>query len=605
MAVTGLNANMTMAEQDELNKKRGAFRDGVKQDYTGGGVEVRPLPIATATFTQPVKMAPVLRQGDVEGVKAAYRGVDEMNAQKVRLAEAQKQFAMNRLDARLPTHRAIQEELNRREGIRMSKAQLDEQQRLANQQNETVRYKTGVEALVKVAEPLLAADTSTGKFDVEAMKQEQLNKRAAYNAEKELAKVDRTTNSAEKLAFLDANVKAGTGMFKAQTDREIADLNNAREWAKIAVDAKNINNNAANKIIENKREFNLLNAKINAAGTPEDKQSMEALKTYMDSVGNAMISGRDVSAEASKLDEAINNIAASKSVDLSTISKSPSDMTQLIKEMTGEAPVPMVSRMEKMDTSVGAGRATSEAPMARLSGGIDLTRQLAKFINGEKLTPEDIRLVQVAKQNMGGKPEATMQGVMLPTKETVSKEAPKLTTGLNLTPLEQQMAVPPQGAVAVPVSTETERREDSSLRGVGWRGELVSKNGQAFREIDIPHFLPNGAEVRIPLLVPTLTPSEAQYLIDVKSGARQPDNNKTQLVGIKNGQHVYETVYDRIIRKAKAFAEDRIAQGMSPFAEEGEANVAPNTTTAQPAPAVQPATQETPGVKKVTGKLVL
>ncbi|MFA5354947.1 MAG: hypothetical protein WC291_12015 [Thermodesulfovibrionales bacterium] len=88
-------------------------------------------------------------------------------------------------------------------------------------------------------------------------------------------------------------------------------------------------------------------------------------------------------------------------------------------------------------------------------------------------------------------------------------------------------------------------RVDGTPKGNGFFGPLKRPDGKVSTELSVGITL-DGKETQIPVLVPTLTGQEVDFLL--------AGNKPTSL----------------IIQKAIAHARERIAQGKSPFAEEGE-----------------------------------
>jgi len=91
-------------------------------------------------------------------------------------------------------------------------------------------------------------------------------------------------------------------------------------------------------------------------------------------------------------------------------------------------------------------------------------------------------------------------------------------------------------------------REDGTQKGAGFLGPLKFHNGDTSTEISIGVTI-DGKETDIPTLVPTLTESEVQYLLN----GGDPNQN------------------EEIVRKATEHAIMRLNEGKSPFAEPGEA----------------------------------
>lgn len=91
------------------------------------------------------------------------------------------------------------------------------------------------------------------------------------------------------------------------------------------------------------------------------------------------------------------------------------------------------------------------------------------------------------------------------------------------------------------------KRADGTAKGEGYFGLLKRPDGDVSTELSIGVEM-NGKETEIPTLVPTLHPAEVQYLLD---GGRPTD---------------------AIVNKAVDFAQRRMSQGLSPFAQPGERN---------------------------------
>lgn len=96
-------------------------------------------------------------------------------------------------------------------------------------------------------------------------------------------------------------------------------------------------------------------------------------------------------------------------------------------------------------------------------------------------------------------------------------------------------------------------RADGTKKGTGFFGEIKRPDGSVMTEISIGVGL-NGKETEIPLIVPTLTKSEMDYLL------RSDTRSKTFM----------DRMPPSIIDKAVDHAAGRIKQGRSPFADEGE-----------------------------------
>jgi hypothetical protein len=91
-------------------------------------------------------------------------------------------------------------------------------------------------------------------------------------------------------------------------------------------------------------------------------------------------------------------------------------------------------------------------------------------------------------------------------------------------------------------------RSDGTLKGPGFLGVLKRPDGNVSTELSIGVGL-DGQETQIPTLVPTLTPEEVEWLLNMP-----PDFPASQIP---------EEIQD----KAVAHAIDRIRQGVSPFLE--------------------------------------
>lgn len=98
------------------------------------------------------------------------------------------------------------------------------------------------------------------------------------------------------------------------------------------------------------------------------------------------------------------------------------------------------------------------------------------------------------------------------------------------------------------------RRQDGTVKGDGFLGRLKRKDGTEATEISVGTEF-DGKEVEIPLLVPSLSQQEVQYLLDNPIGMNEPGN-----IGVKD-----PAVYDRIWGKAIRHAKQRMAAGRSPF----------------------------------------
>ena len=101
------------------------------------------------------------------------------------------------------------------------------------------------------------------------------------------------------------------------------------------------------------------------------------------------------------------------------------------------------------------------------------------------------------------------------------------------------------------------RRPDGTLTGQGFLGTLKGKTGMENAEISIGVQLEanDGKETDIPTLIPGLTEQEKNYLIDT------PESDIST---------VNPELFSTIMQKAVDHANERVRQGKSPFAEQGE-----------------------------------
>ena len=83
-------------------------------------------------------------------------------------------------------------------------------------------------------------------------------------------------------------------------------------------------------------------------------------------------------------------------------------------------------------------------------------------------------------------------------------------------------------------------RTDGTSKGDGWLGPLPTRDGQTMTELSMEMEM-DGKSVLLPLLVPTLTQEEVEYLA---SGARPTKG---------------------IVEKAVSHAKGRMGEGKSPF----------------------------------------
>jgi hypothetical protein len=96
-------------------------------------------------------------------------------------------------------------------------------------------------------------------------------------------------------------------------------------------------------------------------------------------------------------------------------------------------------------------------------------------------------------------------------------------------------------------------RPDGSMKGKGYFGEIKRPDGKVSTEISIGVGL-NGKETLIPLIVPTLTKSELDYLMK-----KNPED-----------EDFMDKLPESIIDKAVDHAVMRMKQNKSPFADDDE-----------------------------------
>jgi hypothetical protein len=101
-------------------------------------------------------------------------------------------------------------------------------------------------------------------------------------------------------------------------------------------------------------------------------------------------------------------------------------------------------------------------------------------------------------------------------------------------------------------------RPDGSAKGKGFFGELKRPDGNVSTEISVGVGI-NGKEMDIPLIVPTLTKQELQYLL----------NNDIK------GKKFMANMPKSIIEKAYDHAVIRVNEGKSPFAGPDEVQKGP------------------------------
>jgi hypothetical protein len=101
-------------------------------------------------------------------------------------------------------------------------------------------------------------------------------------------------------------------------------------------------------------------------------------------------------------------------------------------------------------------------------------------------------------------------------------------------------------------------RPDGSAKGMGFFGELKRPDGDVSTEISVGVGM-DGKEMDIPLIVPSLTKKELNYLLstDIK------------------GKNFFTNMPPSIMDKAYEHAQTRIKSGMSPFAGPDEIVEAP------------------------------
>jgi hypothetical protein len=124
-----------------------------------------------------------------------------------------------------------------------------------------------------------------------------------------------------------------------------------------------------------------------------------------------------------------------------------------------------------------------------------------------------------------------------------------------------RMGAQPQAATGYSVVKDADRstwdkRADGSAKGTGWLGVLRRPDGNVSTEISAGINI-NGKEMDVPLLVPGLTKPELDYLMK-----HEPD--------LEKNPRFFRDMPRSILGKAEAFAKQRIAQGKSPFKQDGE-----------------------------------
>lgn len=98
--------------------------------------------------------------------------------------------------------------------------------------------------------------------------------------------------------------------------------------------------------------------------------------------------------------------------------------------------------------------------------------------------------------------------------------------------------------------TEPWIREDGTKKGTGWLGMLKRPDGSVSSEISAGMQI-HGKQMDVPLIVPTLSPDEVHWLLNTQPDA--PD--------------YFHKMPHSILQKAQQHATQRIALGLSPFAD--------------------------------------
>jgi hypothetical protein len=101
-------------------------------------------------------------------------------------------------------------------------------------------------------------------------------------------------------------------------------------------------------------------------------------------------------------------------------------------------------------------------------------------------------------------------------------------------------------------SSQWNKRQDGTDKGNGWLGLLRRPDGSVSSEISVGMEI-NGKETELPLLVPTLTKDEVQ-----------------KVLALPLDEKLFKSLPPAVKSKAIAFAEQRIAEGKSPFASPAE-----------------------------------
>ncbi|MBU1884974.1 hypothetical protein KKB80_12030, partial [bacterium] len=133
-------------------------------------------------------------------------------------------------------------------------------------------------------------------------------------------------------------------------------------------------------------------------------------------------------------------------------------------------------------------------------------------------------------------------------------------------PVETRQNLANQLEAPLPVAgpkSDLVRRDGSGLKGKGYLGAQSLKDGRVASELSMGTTDINGAEMDIPTMVPTLTQPELDWLL-THEGERLPES---------------------ISRKATDHARERLKQGKSVWAQEGEqGGVAPTPAVVPPVP---------------------
>lgn len=114
------------------------------------------------------------------------------------------------------------------------------------------------------------------------------------------------------------------------------------------------------------------------------------------------------------------------------------------------------------------------------------------------------------------------------------------------------------------------RYNSSDPKGLGFLGPLQRPDGGVMSEYSVGQNI-NGRETEFPSIVPTLTKEELLAILNAQQGQPLPAS---------------------VLQKARAYAEQRMAQGLKPFAQTGEQQnlypELPRTATPPATPTIQP-----------------